>query len=154
MVRSLSNACLGFALLWTTVAMGTGCSNPAQSAVLAQVPGSDRPISSKTPADGEYAIYRVTQFNRLGQPEDAKVIASYHLPRGEPIGFRWITRRADAWHPDAKLQLQAFAGDHVDDLGPISSMLEKYYWANPAGWGHYWTIAPAVGFEQRVTGQN
>lgn len=154
MVRCFSNACLGLALICSVAAIGGGCASPAQSAIFAQVPGSDRPISTKTPADGEFSLYRVTQFNRFGLPEDAKVIASYHLPRGEPIGFRWTTPHAEAWHPNATLQLQAFAGDHVDDLGAITSMTEKYYWANPAEWSHYWTIAPAVGFEQRVTGQN
>ncbi len=154
MVRKFTHLCPGFALLCMAAALGAGCTNTGHGAIVARAPGSSRPMSTKTPADGEFALYRVTKINTLGQPLDAKIIASYHLPRGEPIGFRWVTVRADAWHPNASLQLQAFAGDHVDDVGPITVMTEKYYWANPAGWDHYWVVAPAIGFEQRVTGQN
>ena len=149
MMQRFSKAC--YLIVGATAALlAIGCSNPAQNAIYAQVPGSNRPISTKTPNDGQYTLYQVTQFNEAGQPADAKVIITYHLPRGEPIGFRWVSDRSQFWKPDAAMRLEAFAGDHVNDLGHITSVTEKYYWANPSDWGHYWTVEPAFGVEKSL----
>ena len=61
-------------------------------------------------------------------------------------GFRSFEDVATQSRP----QLEAFAGDHVEKLGTIDSMTEKYYWANPANWAHYWTVEPAFGLKKTV----
>ncbi len=150
MFWNLRAASLAFTVIVVSALSG-GCGNSSSSSLVAQAPGSNHPITAKTPTDGQYTLYRVTRFNGFGQPLDSKAIATYHLPRGEPIGFRWVSERAQNWHPHATLLLQAYAGDHEEDLGPITSTTEKYFWANPDNWKKYWTMRPGYAIEQRIT---
>ncbi len=118
-----------------------GCED---SAIRAEAPGSQHHIASKANSEGEYGLYHVTQFNKLGQPTEFKQIASYHLQAGDPLGFHWIVDKSTINAPDAHLTLEAYAGDHKENLGQITTMVEKYYWSNTSSWDTHWKLEPAV----------
>ena len=124
-----------------------------QSAIRAQAPGSENPLASKADSEGQYGLYHVTQFNNLGQPTEFTQIASYHLQAGDPLGFHWIVDKATINSPDAHLILEAYAGDHKEPLGKISTMVEKYYWSNTSTWDSYWKNYPVVATEKIITMQ-
>ena len=111
-----------------------GCQS---SGIRAEAPGSERPIAARADAEGQYGLYHVTQFNSMGQPLDAKMVSSYHLQKGDPIGFRWVIDKESVNRPGAHLDLEAYAGDHHEQLGQITRMTEKYFWANTADWEGY-----------------
>jgi hypothetical protein len=121
-----------------------------QSAIRAQAPGSEFPMASQASSEGEYGLYHVTQFNKLGQPTEYKQIASYHLQAGDPVGFHWIVDKATINAPNAHLILEAYAGDHKETLGQIKTMVEKYYWSNTADWDSHWKHEPAVAVAKLV----
>jgi len=118
-----------------------GCQD---SAIRAQAPGSEHPFTSQANAEGEYGLYHVTQFNNLGQPTEYKMLASYHLQAGDPVGFHWVIDKATINAPGAAMVLEAYAGDNKTTLGPVTTMIEKYYWSNTATWSSYWKSEPAV----------
>jgi hypothetical protein len=107
-------------------------------------PGSDHPITGQANAEGEYGLYHVTQFNKWGQPTEYKMLASYHLQAGDPLGFHWVIDKANINSPGAHMTLEAFAGDNKTALGPITTMIEKYYWSNTATWDANWHSEPAA----------
>jgi hypothetical protein len=132
-----------FLPLFGLILCGTliGCQS---SAIRAQAPGSENPMASQADAEGNYGLYHVTEFNNLGQPTEYKQVASYHLQAGDPLGFHWIIDKATINEPNAHLILEAYAGDHKETLGQITTMVEKYYWSNTADWEGYWKKYPAV----------
>jgi hypothetical protein len=125
-----------------------GCDHPA---VKSQAPGGRQPLAAHVDSEGDYGLYRVTKRNDFGQPLDAKLIVTYHLQKGDPIGFQWVTDKATINEPNAHVDLEAYAADHHDALGPITLTTEKYYWADVNGWDAYWRHAPVVGFFRVVT---
>lgn len=126
-------------MLASLLAVGCGSSNP----IRAEAPGGNKGLSHRVHSSGTYSLYHVTQWNGQGQPVNAKIVASYRLQRNQRVGFKYVFGSNAQWEPDAQSSVIAFAGDHSLDLGPIHSPYEKYYWADPSGWGAYWSTAPA-----------
>jgi hypothetical protein len=134
MLRYLSLC--GFVLCGAIV----GCQN---SAIRAQAPGSEHPFTAQADSAGEYGLYHVTQFNNWGQPTEYKLLASYHLQSGDPLGFHWVIDKANINTPGNHMVLEAYAGDSKTELGPVTTMIEKYYWSNTATWDAHWREQPA-----------
>ena len=125
-----------------------------ESTIRAQAPGSQAPLASTADSEGQYGLYHVTQFNDWGQPTEYKLLASYHLQAGDPLGFQWSVDKANINAPDAHLGLEAYAGDHHQELGAITSMYEKYYWCNTASWDSHWHMQPEMATFKALTLQN
>jgi hypothetical protein len=125
-----------------------------ETVIRAEAPGSQEPLASKADVEGDYGLYHVTQFNDWGQPVEFKLLTTYHLQAGDPLGFEWSVDKANINAPDAHLSLEAYAGDHRQELGAITSMVEKYYWCNTAAWDTRWHEQPGLATFKAFTLQN
>lgn len=145
MMRLWISAVLGLALTVCSI----GCSQGGGSAIYASAPDSGNFGMNNAMRDsGRVTLYRVTKWDN-GQPDrnGTESVASYNLRPGEKVGFNWVTDPAKMYDPDAHLNLEAYAGPHRVNLGPLESRKEKYYWADPNGWKGYWAGEP----ERKVT---
>jgi hypothetical protein len=147
MMRFCSFAVLGLAALCTI-----GCSNGGK-AIYASAPSGGFGNQYTVRDGGKYSLFRVTGWNKNGQPEGVEQVATYDLRPGEKLGFNWITDRSRMYDPDAHMSLEAYAGSHRTNLGGITSQKEKYYWADPNGWNGYWAGQPERNVENAITMQ-
>jgi hypothetical protein len=139
-------------VLALAAAFTTGCSNGGK-AIYASAPAGGFSTHYTVRDGGRYSLYRVTNWNKNGQPEAAEQIATYDLRPGEKLGFNWVTDRSKMYDPDAHANLEAYAGSHRNNLGAIVSRNEKYYWADPNGWNAYWAGEPGRNVQNALTMQ-
>jgi len=118
-----------------------GCSQGGK-AIYAAAPDGNFSTNYTVRDGGKYSLYRVTRWNQDGQPANAEKLATYDLRPNEQLGFNWVTDRSRMYDPDAHINLEAYAGGNHINLGPIVSRGQKYYWADPSGWGGYWAGEP------------
>lgn len=130
---------------------GAGCAQHA-GGIVASAPSSK--LVGRIPSTGRYTLYKVTRFNVAGKPMDTIEVASYDLQEGERVGFQWLVNPETVNHPNAEAELVAFAGNNRENLGPITSRQEKYFWANAMGWSQHWPAETANGFARRMTLQD
>ena len=131
--------------------LGVGCAQHTPG-VVASAPSPG--LTGRIPSTGHYTLYHVGSFDGTGQPQGTMEVASYDLQEGERVGFRWETDPSNVSHPNAQLQLVAFAGNNTQNLGPIKTRDEKYFWSNGTGWKSHWSLENVNGFARRVTLQD
>jgi hypothetical protein len=132
------------------LAVGCGHSDP----IRAEAPGGTIGQSHHVKSDGRLALYHVTQWNSMGQPEHAEKIATVPVKRGDRVGFDYVLDPQKAWVPDAHMDLVAFADNSYRlNLGPVRSRTEKFYWAYEDGWDAYWAGQPQRTFWKTATAQ-
>ncbi|HEX4123526.1 MAG TPA: hypothetical protein VHY37_02305, partial [Tepidisphaeraceae bacterium] len=128
-----------------------GCM-PQANGVIANAPAPNPDLSGRIPATGTYILFRVnTENHTTGQPKSVTQIARYDLQEGDRVGFEWVPDDKSLNSPDAHMDLIAYAGSARENLGPITTFPEHYYFATKDGFEHYWSVEPAYGFYNRVT---
>lgn len=137
MIRFWSFAVLGLACV-----CAIGCSEGGSS-IYAAAPDADFSTHYTVQGGGHFTLFRVTAWNPDGQPAATERVATYDLRPGERLGFNWVTDHGHMYDPDAQMSLEAYAGSHRANLGPIVSRSEKYYWADANGWNMYWAGEPS-----------
>jgi hypothetical protein len=130
-----------------------GCSqHTTANDVVANAPAGDNHLSGRIPETGTYILFRVNAAGRVtDRPTSVTQVASYDLQEGDRVGFEWVPDEKSANAPDAHMDLIAYAGSARQNLGPIETLEQHYYWATKAGFDHYWKDEPINGFVQRMT---
>lgn len=139
-------------LLAVTTLACFGCGSNNNGGVRASVPGGAYSAQSATAdAEGTFALYRVMHFDKLGVPLDAEKIASVNLHSSDRLGFDYVVPSDKKWDADTHSDVVAYAGSFRQNLGPILTINEKYFWCNPNEWDGYWSGQPARVLESRFT---
>jgi len=112
-------------VLATLTAFTCGCGSIPVQAI---APGSSDTLVSTAPEGGQYVLYRATGFDHAPAPAIERVWA-VTAPRGERLGFRWVTDTAHAYDAFGGYHLEAFIGGQVRDLGTFNDHDSKYVWA-------------------------
>jgi len=148
MIRFWTFAILGLACVCTI-----GCGEGGNSAIYAAAPDANFSTHYTVQGGGRFTLFRVTSWKKDGQPAATERVASYDLRPGEKLGFNWVNDRGHMYDPDAQMSLEAYAGSHRTNLGPIVSRSEKYYWADANGWNMYWAGEPSRETSKALTMQ-
>jgi len=147
MIRSLVVSILAGAGLFAV-----GCAQHV-AGIVASAPSPQ--LTGRVPSTGHYILYRVNRFDpNHGAPADVTEVAAYDLQEGERIGFEWNVNHDSLNRPSSELNLIAFAGNNRQNLGPLTSQQQKYYWATSAGWHEHWPAENINGFARRMTLQD
>jgi hypothetical protein len=125
---------------------------PEPSGLVASAPASNSSLSGRIPATGTYILFRVDAVQpTTGTPTTTTRIASYDLQEGERVGFEWVADEKTADTPNAHMDPIAYAGSVRQNLGPLLTQQQHYYWATMDGWSKYWSAAPSYGFYNKMT---
>ncbi|HZK82745.1 MAG TPA: hypothetical protein VFC46_16795 [Humisphaera sp.] len=127
-----------------------GCSYDANT-IRAEAPGGTHGQCNAVGVSGTYTLYHVTQFDMWGAPVTTEKLVSLNLTGNEHVGFDYVTPKDQQYNGDAKSEVIAYAGKFRRNLGPITSINEKYYWADPNEWEGYWSSRPERVLAKRAT---
>ena len=128
----------------------TGC-NYDPSPIAAEAPGGTRGIAGPVPASGPWTLFHVTEYDMWGAPVQTEKVITLQLKANERVGFQYVLPPDQNWEPDAHSDVIAYAGSWHKDLGPIQTLNDHYYWANPEEWNGYWSQRPTRVLAKRAT---
>lgn len=135
MKRILFTAVLAFAAV-----LSTGC---AGSAIKAEAPGGTAGQTGTVPSSGSYTLYHVTKFDRWGAPETTEKVITVDLRANDRVGFQYVLPKEKQYMQDAHSEVVAFAGATFrQNLGPITTLDDHYYWCSPNDWDSFWALRP------------
>lgn len=137
-----------FAVGLSLAALSLGCGS--SQTIKAETPGGSANLAGHVDATGTYALYHVTSTDKFGVPTHYEKVTTVDLQANEQLGFQFVMPKEKQWNPDAKSDVIAYAGSKNWNLGPITSMNEHYYWANPNEWDGYWAGKPERAVLQRL----
>ena len=84
--------------------------------------------------------------------EDGKTENDHAPKEHDSLGFQYdcalLPKQYDA---DATSDVIAFARSWKLNLGPIKTLNDHYYWANPDDWDGYWAMRPERVLAKRAT---
>ncbi|HWE02064.1 MAG TPA: hypothetical protein VG326_06600 [Tepidisphaeraceae bacterium] len=127
-----------------------GCTYDAAT-ISAEAPGGTHGQCKAIDAPGTYALFHVTQFDMWGAPVTTEKLITLNLKDKDHLGFEYIIPKDQQYNGDAKSEVVAYAGSFKRNLGPITSINEKYYWADPNDWDGYWKSRPERVLAKRAT---
>ena len=127
---------LALAALFTT-----GCSYDP-SPIAAEAPGGTHGMAGPVPTSGSYTLYHVTEFDVWGAPVQTEKVKTITLKANERVGFEYVMPPENKWDAEAHSDVMAYAGSWSKNLGPIQTLNDHYYWANPDDWSGYWSTRP------------
>jgi hypothetical protein len=130
--------------------VSVGC-NYDGNTIQAEVPSGYHGQTGNVPTSGQYTLFHVTEFDKWGAPTKTEKVATKTLHENEKVGFDYILPADKAYDADARSDVWAFAGSYRVNLGPIQTLNDHYYWANPDDWDGYWSMRPERVLAKKAT---
>jgi hypothetical protein len=129
----------------------TGCTYEGSS-ITAEAPGGYNPQKGVAPSSGTYTLFHVTEFDVWGAPSKFEKVVTVRLKEKDRVGFDYVIPADKMYDADAHSDVVAYAGAGFrKNLGPIQTMDDHYYWANPDDWSTYWAGRPTRVLGKRFT---
>ena len=130
------------AVLALTAVLSTGCAGDGNS-IIAEAPGGPHPRNGVVPSTGTYTLYHVTKFDEWGCPVTTVKVVTLELKAEEHVGFEYLLPKERQYNSDDQSDVIASAGANFrQNLGPVQSIEDHYYWCSPSDWNVFWATRP------------